>query len=143
MTPAMQDRLKLDEKRISSIANAVLKVKALPDPIGEEIGGWLRPNGASYPSRTSYGNPDLSLDQGDHPSASIKSMALPEMPVYFGTTQAHSSSCYWLVNDDNDAMGQPDMLYCEDGTTYPVTDHSNHARLTYDGDGKWTVTTWT
>ena len=45
MTPAMQDRLKLDEKRISAIANAVLKVKALPDPIGEEIGGWLRPNG--------------------------------------------------------------------------------------------------
>ncbi|HAJ98087.1 MAG TPA: glutamate-5-semialdehyde dehydrogenase [Ruminococcus sp.] len=45
MTPAMQDRLKLDEKRIASIANAVLKVKALPDPIGEEIGGWLRPNG--------------------------------------------------------------------------------------------------
>lgn len=89
---------------------------------------------------TSYGNPDLSLlDQVTiHPL--IKSMALPEMPVYFGTTQATPLKRYWLVNDDNDAMGQPDMLYCEDGTTYPVTDYSNHARLTYDGDGKWTVT---
>ena len=45
MTPAMQDRLKLDEKRIQAIANAVLKVVALDDPVGEEIRGWLRPNG--------------------------------------------------------------------------------------------------
>ena len=45
MTPAMQDRLKLDEKRIQAISNAVLKVVALDDPIGEEIKGWLRPNG--------------------------------------------------------------------------------------------------
>ena len=45
MSAAMQDRLKLDEKRIAAIAAAVLKVRALPDPIGEEIAGWLRPNG--------------------------------------------------------------------------------------------------
>ncbi len=45
MSAAMQDRLKLDEKRINAIAAAVLKVRALPDPIGEEIAGWLRPNG--------------------------------------------------------------------------------------------------
>lgn len=45
MTPAMQDRLKLDAKRIQAIANAVLKVAALDDPIGEEVKGWLRPNG--------------------------------------------------------------------------------------------------
>ena len=45
MTPAMQDRLKLDAKRIENIAKAVLKVIALEDPIGEEIRGWIRPNG--------------------------------------------------------------------------------------------------
>ncbi len=45
MTPAMQDRLKLDAKRIETIAKAVLKVVALADPIGEEVRGWLRPNG--------------------------------------------------------------------------------------------------
>ena len=45
MSKAMQDRLRLDEARISAIAAAVLKVRALPDPIGEEIAGWLRPNG--------------------------------------------------------------------------------------------------
>ncbi len=45
MTSAMQDRLKLTSERINAIANAVLKVVALDDPIGEEIKGWLRPNG--------------------------------------------------------------------------------------------------
>ncbi len=45
MSAAMQDRLRLDEKRIQAIAAAVLKVKALPDPVGEEVSGWLRPNG--------------------------------------------------------------------------------------------------
>ncbi len=45
MSTAMQDRLRLDETRIRNIAAAVLKVVALPDPVGEEIAGWLRPNG--------------------------------------------------------------------------------------------------
>lgn len=45
MSASLQDRLRLDESRISAIAKAVLKVQALPDPIGEEIAGWLRPNG--------------------------------------------------------------------------------------------------
>lgn len=45
MSASMQDRLRLDAARISAIAAAVLKVRALPDPIGEEISGWLRPNG--------------------------------------------------------------------------------------------------
>ncbi len=45
MTPAMQDRLKLTKERIQAIANAVMKVVALEDPVGEEVRGWLRPNG--------------------------------------------------------------------------------------------------
>lgn len=45
MTAAMQDRLKLDQKRIENIANAVLKVAAMEDVIGEEVRGWVRPNG--------------------------------------------------------------------------------------------------
>ena len=45
MSESMQDRLRLDGKRIESIAAAVGKVIALEDPIGEEVRGWLRPNG--------------------------------------------------------------------------------------------------
>ena len=39
------DRLRLDEKRIEGIAEGVLKVADLPDPVGEVISGETRPNG--------------------------------------------------------------------------------------------------
>ncbi len=45
MSQAMQDRLMLDEKRIKNIANAVLSLTKLEDPIGAIDGGALRPNG--------------------------------------------------------------------------------------------------
>ena len=45
MTEAKQDRLKLDEKRIEGIAKGVDELIALADPIGEVIGGGVRPNG--------------------------------------------------------------------------------------------------
>ena len=45
MTDAKQDRLKLDEKRIEGIAKGVDELIALADPIGEVIGGGVRPNG--------------------------------------------------------------------------------------------------
>lgn len=45
MSLAMQDRLKLDNTRIQNIANAVLKVAGMEDIIGEEVRGWIRPNG--------------------------------------------------------------------------------------------------
>ncbi|MFZ1992166.1 MAG: glutamate-5-semialdehyde dehydrogenase [Alphaproteobacteria bacterium] len=45
LTPAMIDRLKLDEKRIEGIAQALDDICALPDPIGSEIEHWTRPNG--------------------------------------------------------------------------------------------------
>lgn len=41
----MIDRLMLTEARIEAIANAVLKVVALPDPTGEVEDGFVRPNG--------------------------------------------------------------------------------------------------
>ncbi len=45
LSPSLQDRLKLDEKRIEAIANACEKLVALDDPIGEVISGSTRPNG--------------------------------------------------------------------------------------------------
>lgn len=45
MSPAMQDRLKLDQKRISDMAEGVLKIAALPDPVGRVLGGRELPNG--------------------------------------------------------------------------------------------------
>lgn len=45
MTAAMQDRLKLDQKRISDMSEGVLKIAALPDPVGKVLGGKELPNG--------------------------------------------------------------------------------------------------
>lgn len=45
MTQSLQDRLRLDEKRIENIAAACEKLTMLDDPVGEIIGGGVRPNG--------------------------------------------------------------------------------------------------
>lgn len=41
----MLDRLRLDEGRIAAMAQGVSQVAALPDPVGEVLSMWQRPNG--------------------------------------------------------------------------------------------------
>ena len=45
LSEAMLDRLRLSEKRIGEMADGCRQVAALPDPIGQVIGGGPRPNG--------------------------------------------------------------------------------------------------
>jgi glutamate-5-semialdehyde dehydrogenase len=45
MEPGPLDRLRLDEARVSGMAEGLRKVAALTDPVGEVIEGWRRPNG--------------------------------------------------------------------------------------------------
>ena len=45
LSPSLVDRLALNEKRIADMANGLKEVAGLPDPIGEVIAGWTRPNG--------------------------------------------------------------------------------------------------
>lgn len=45
MAAAMVDRLTLTSERISGMAAGLREVAALPDPVGEITGMWLRPNG--------------------------------------------------------------------------------------------------
>jgi glutamate-5-semialdehyde dehydrogenase len=42
---AVIDRLRLSEARVVAMAGGLRKVAALPDPVGEVVGGWVRPNG--------------------------------------------------------------------------------------------------
>lgn len=44
LSESMIDRLKLDDKRIKNIADALLKIVNLPDPLGKGD-NWTRPNG--------------------------------------------------------------------------------------------------
>jgi glutamate-5-semialdehyde dehydrogenase len=39
------DRLRLDPGRLASMAGGLRKVATLPDPVGEVVDGWVRPNG--------------------------------------------------------------------------------------------------
>ena len=45
LSGAMLDRLRLDEARIEAIAAGVEKVATLPDPVGEVLDEFVRPNG--------------------------------------------------------------------------------------------------
>ena len=45
MTEALIDRLTLTDKRIDGMADGVRQVAALPDPVGDEIAEFERPNG--------------------------------------------------------------------------------------------------
>ncbi len=45
LSDALLDRLKIDDKRLEGIAAGVREVVALPDPVGEVIEAFTRPNG--------------------------------------------------------------------------------------------------
>ena len=45
LTNSMIDRLRLDQKRIEAIADGIRQVARLPDPVGEIMDEWERPNG--------------------------------------------------------------------------------------------------
>ncbi len=45
LSAAMLDRLALDKERIESMANGLLAIAAIPDPLGKILAEWSRPNG--------------------------------------------------------------------------------------------------
>ena len=45
LTPAILDRLRLDENRVRSMADGIRAIAGLNDPVGEIIAAWERPNG--------------------------------------------------------------------------------------------------
>jgi glutamate-5-semialdehyde dehydrogenase len=44
-SPTVVDRLRLDARRIEGMADGLRQVASLPDPVGEIVDGWTRPNG--------------------------------------------------------------------------------------------------
>jgi glutamate-5-semialdehyde dehydrogenase len=45
VAPHMMDRLTLNDKRIDAMREGLAQVAALPDPVGNVLSGWRRPNG--------------------------------------------------------------------------------------------------
>jgi len=48
LSAAMRDRLRLDAQRVEAMAAGLEAVAALPDPVGETIAEWTRPNGLRF-----------------------------------------------------------------------------------------------
>jgi glutamate-5-semialdehyde dehydrogenase len=44
LSPALLDRLKLDEKRVDAMSRGLDDIAELPDPIGTVLADWIRPN---------------------------------------------------------------------------------------------------
>jgi glutamate-5-semialdehyde dehydrogenase len=44
-SPTVVDRLRLTPGRVEGMADGLRQVAALPDPVGEVVDGWVRPNG--------------------------------------------------------------------------------------------------
>ncbi len=44
-SPTVVDRLRLGPERIRALASGLRQVAALADPVGETVGGWVRPDG--------------------------------------------------------------------------------------------------
>jgi glutamate-5-semialdehyde dehydrogenase len=44
-TAAFLDRLQLDDRRVSAMADGIDAIRALPDPVGKVTESWTRPNG--------------------------------------------------------------------------------------------------
>ena len=45
LSPALRDRLELNEARIAAMAMGLDEIAELPDPVGEVLAEWTRPNG--------------------------------------------------------------------------------------------------
>ena len=51
MEPGPLDRLRLTDARLAGMADGLRTVAALPDPVGEVLDGWRRPNGLEIERR--------------------------------------------------------------------------------------------
>ncbi|HEY0258401.1 MAG TPA: glutamate-5-semialdehyde dehydrogenase [Lacisediminihabitans sp.] len=77
MSLGLQDRLRLDEKRLRSLAEAVRSVAALVDPVGESVRGRTLPNGLMLSQvRVPFGVVGVIYEARPNVTVDIASLAL-------------------------------------------------------------------
>ncbi len=72
---SLVDRLLLTEKRIKDMADSIKEIVALPDPVGEVIEGWRRPNGL-YIEKIRVPIGVIAIIYEARPNVTIDSLAL-------------------------------------------------------------------
>ncbi len=95
LSPAMLDRLRLDDARIASIVAGVEAVAGLPDPVGERIDERTRPNGLNL-SRVRVPVGVIGIVYESRPNVTIDAAALCAMAgnaaiLRGGTEAVHSN----------------------------------------------------
>jgi glutamate-5-semialdehyde dehydrogenase len=89
------DRLRLDDKRVASLASAVREVAALPDPVGRVVGGHRMPNGVALEQvRVPFGVVGAIYEARPNVTVDIAALALRSgnAVVLRGGSAAHESN---------------------------------------------------
>ncbi len=96
LTPALRDRLALDEKRIEAMARGIEDVAALPDPVGRELARWQVPSGLDIARvATPIGVIGMIYESRPNVTADAGALALKSGNVAIlrgGSESAHSSA---------------------------------------------------
>ena len=95
LSAALRDRLRLDEKRIGALADAVLEVAALTDPVGQTVRGSVLPNGLSVSQvRVPFGVVGAIYEARPNVTVDIAALALKSgnAVVLRGGTAAENSN---------------------------------------------------
>jgi glutamate-5-semialdehyde dehydrogenase len=95
LSSALQDRLRLDEKRITALADAVLDIAGLTDPVGETLRGSILPNGLQVSQvRVPFGVVGVIYEARPNVTVDIAALALKSgnAVVLRGGTAAENSN---------------------------------------------------
>lgn len=77
LSAGIQDRLRVDERRLASLADAVRRVAALVDPVGENVRGQTLPNGLRLSEvRVPFGVVGVIYEARPNVTVDIASLAL-------------------------------------------------------------------
>ncbi len=94
--PAFIDRLMLNEERLQSIADGIAAIAELPDPVGEVIAAWERPNGLHFERvRTPLGVIGVIYESRPNVTADAGALCLKAGNAVIlrgGSDSAHSSA---------------------------------------------------
>lgn len=120
MSVGLQDRLRLDEGRIQSLAKAVLEVVDLPDPVGDVIRGRTLPNGLKLQQvSVPFGVVGVIYEARPNVTVDIAALAIKSgnaVVLRGGTAAEHSNiALVAVLQDALSACGvQPDAIQSVD-----------------------------
>ncbi|MEA3108166.1 MAG: glutamate-5-semialdehyde dehydrogenase [Gammaproteobacteria bacterium] len=104
LSPALLDRLKLDEKRVDAMARGLDDIAELSDPIGTVLAEWTRPNGMRIQRvRVPLGVIGIIYESRPNVTADAGALCLKSSNAVIlrgGTESAHSSAAIHSCLDE-------------------------------------------